>query len=544
MEMQIEEEWSRSFEVIKSKHNLAYKTIETAIRNEEQEQPEAAMINYKLGISLIDEGLSVQVAVPDDLDQLDETWSDACKMIHKMKRTRGEVLQRLTTLGQKYELVDMCVDASDGASSASTSNGSPMRPRTYFELSEELRSMRVDDKKSIDAMELLFSCEGVKLFYISDTGSVTTSSEDSVLRIVEVAENLEKKLERTYFLQIVEKPHVADPSELQDISTEEIVENDISWVYPLYPGTSPCYRTDFGAFVFPDLQADQPGCAIGIVIPCGSNEIVTEILESLLHGIVKQGLSDDAEQLRRTRRATADTVSRNLVKGAYCISNGLVKGSEKIGQFVTYSTPFVISKITSAPNNAAPVSERVVNGVEIAKSATTAAASITGYVAGKVGSATMALGKFLAPHIQRQGSKLLTSAGYSQEEANETMTGVLNVTSGAVEGFSTVYSGLEKSAGILGTSLSNNSVKIIEHKYGPSAGEVASGAFDTVGNMIHVSHNVNYMTPKGLAKKAAKHTGKAIVSEFRAPLLDVKYVPAGSLFPDLSEFAKAAASKQ
>lgn len=99
------------------------------------------------------------------------------------------------------------------------------------------------------------------------------------------------------------------------------------------------------------------------------------------------------------------------------------------------------------------------------------------------------------------------------------MAGVLNVTSGAVEGFSTVYSGLEKSAGILGTSLSNNSVKIIEHKYGPSAGEVAAGAFDTVGNIIHVSHNVNYMTPKGLAKKAAKHTGKAIVSEFRAPLL-------------------------
>lgn len=98
------------------------------------------------------------------------------------------------------------------------------------------------------------------------------------------------------------------------------------------------------------------------------------------------------------------------------------------------------------------------------------------------------------------------------------MVGVLNITSGAVEGFSTVYSGLEKSAGILGHSLSNNSVKIIEHKYGVSAGEVSRGAFDTVGNLIHVSQNVNYMTPKGLAKKAAKHTGKAIVSEFRPPL--------------------------
>lgn len=31
------------------------------------------------------------------------------------------------------------------------------------------------------------------------------------------------------------------------------------WVYPLVPGVSPCYRTDYGAFILPDLQADVPG---------------------------------------------------------------------------------------------------------------------------------------------------------------------------------------------------------------------------------------------------------------------------------------------
>ncbi len=329
------------------------------------------------------------------------------------------MLQRLITLGQKnLTNLDIC-DTS--AASNSMASSSPMRPRTYFELSEELRKIRVKDTKSIDMIELLFSCEGVRMFFISDTGSVTTSPEDSTLRIVELAENVEKKLEKLYFLQILEKPHATDLSELQDVSNESMA-NDISWVYPLYPGTSPCFRTEFGAYVFPDLQADQPGSAIGIVVPAGSDEIVLEILESLLHGVVKQGVSNDQDQLNRTRRATSDVVSRNLVKGAYCISNGLVKGSEKIGQFVTYSTPFIISKMGSAPNNAPPVSERVVNGVEIAKSATTVASSITGYVAGKVGSATMALGKFLAPHIQTQGSKLLTyAAGYHPDEANETV---------------------------------------------------------------------------------------------------------------------------
>jgi len=44
------------------------------------------------------------------------------------------------------------------------------------------------------------------------------------------------------------------------------------------------------------------------------------------------------------------------------------------------------------------------------------------------------------------------------------MDGVLEVTAGAVEGFSTVYDGLEKSARLLANSLANNTVKIVEHK--------------------------------------------------------------------------------
>lgn len=55
-----------------------------------------------------------------------------------------------------------------------------------------------------------------------------------------------------------------------------------------------------------------------------------------------------------------------------------------------------------------------------AKTATGVAGGITGYVAAKVGSATMALGQFLAPHTHAQGSKLLSkSMGYSTDEAKD-----------------------------------------------------------------------------------------------------------------------------
>lgn len=95
------------------------------------------------------------------------------------------------------------------------------------------------------------------------------------------------------------------------------------------------------------------------------------------------------------------------------------------------------------------------------------------------------------------------------------MGGVLTIAAGAVEGFGTVYEGLEKSAGILGKNLSSNSVILIEHKYGASAGNVASETFDTVGNIINVSRNINYLTPKGLAKKTVKNAGKAMIADFK-----------------------------
>lgn len=31
------------------------------------------------------------------------------------------------------------------------------------------------------------------------------------------------------------------------------------WVYPLVPGVSPCYRTDYGAYILPDVHSDIPG---------------------------------------------------------------------------------------------------------------------------------------------------------------------------------------------------------------------------------------------------------------------------------------------
>lgn len=110
------------------------------------------------------------------------------------------------------------------------------------------------------------------------------------------------------------------------------------------------------------------------------------------------------------------------------------------------------------------------------------------------------------------------------------MTDALTIAAGAVEGFGTVYTGLEQSAGLLGRSLSDNSVKIIEHKYGPSAGTLAAGTFDTVGNVINLNQNIGFMTPRGLAKRTAKNAGKALVESYRPRIGGGEYNFLFSLF--------------
>lgn len=454
----MDSEWQQSFDSIKTKHDLAYKTIVVAKRHDAAANYELAIVNYKISIELIDDALSTPVALPDDpgATENDQSWSIALEMIQKMKRTRAELLQRIGELSkQSSETIEDEIEASDLIDDTETDPNSQKRPRTFMELAEALQNLEYNSAELPSVLELLFSCDGVKMYHINVNGEVSTTDESSTLRIVRLDQDLEQNFEATYFLQIIpssmtEKMNGQDQNQDQNQNQDQVImvtEQDeqatasggmdakdiadtsrhvTSIIYPLVAGVSPCYRTEFGAFIFPDLEADVAGSAYGFVITSGHDEIVLEILEAILHGVVRQGQTPAAdlefteaeleEAGTRQVRQSSEVISENILKGACIISNGLVKGSEQVGKFVSFSTPYIISKMNKAPPAAVP--SKVVGGVEIAKSATSKAVSVTGYVAGKVGTATMALGRFLAPHVHTQGSKLLSSAmGISSDDA-------------------------------------------------------------------------------------------------------------------------------
>uniref|UniRef100_A0A182M3N2 Senescence domain-containing protein n=1 Tax=Anopheles culicifacies TaxID=139723 RepID=A0A182M3N2_9DIPT len=594
-------EWRRTFEAIKAGHDETYATVERAIKLEEHERPDLALQMYKDGIRRIDETLALPVEVPElqvQGSQVDESWQQAIGMIHKLKRTRGEVLQRIGQLGGNG------TEGGDSGGLNVNENGTGQRPWTYTELAMALKNMSVDgtDETNTNLLELLFSCDGVHVYYIEPDGVVSRTMADSTLRIVRIEGDESRQLQTTVFLQVIETrsavriENAEEPLEeeakealeeatspVEEVRMEVAPEHPLSdteqpafLIYPLIPGVSPCYRTEYGAFILPDLaDASVQGRAIGLVVPPGADEVVLEILVAFLHGIVAQPTPTGARISKRSLLPDSTTVSAGIIKGAFYLSQGLVRGAERTGQLIATSTPYVISKLgqkqTSTTQDSADaptvqVPKNVRTGIEIAKSVTGTAAGVTSYVAGKVGSATMALGRFLAPHIQRHGSALLAyGTGMSEQDASQRMNGALTICAGAVEGFGTVYEGLERSASILGQSLSASTVQIVEHRYGTEAGRVVGSSLDTVGNVINVTHNMNYITPKGLAKRTAKNAGKALVAGYRPPVPELdggstsstasvtaiegasreqRTVPAAVLYPDLEGLAKEVRQKE
>jgi len=86
-------------------------------------------------------------------------------------------------------------------------------------------------------------------------------------------------------------------------------------------------------------------------------------------------------------------------------------------------------------------------------------------IVNQVGNATMALGRHLAPHVQRAGTRFLQKTTAKDEaDASKKMDQVLEVTSGAVAGFGTLYMGLESAATVLANSIANNTVQIVHHR--------------------------------------------------------------------------------
>jgi hypothetical protein len=138
--------------------------------------------------------------------------------------------------------------------------------------------------------------DGVQVFHVSAGGEVTTPSYPETLHLVKFDQ--EKKRNEAQL-----PPAFIEVGE---------------WTYPLVWGKSPILKAHYGGYMFPDLEGDITGGAVGIIIPDDITE--TEIFDSLL-----------AEY-----REFSGTLATGLVKGAEVFGRGMVKGAVKTKEYLLY----------------------------------------------------------------------------------------------------------------------------------------------------------------------------------------------------------------
>jgi len=307
------EEQKQRLDQFRSWHDEAYLYINQAITQEKPNigRQDVALMMYQKGLGLIDQAICADTEMGDG-----PTWEKARKMQLKMSKTRSHVQSRILEItNQLAPPLDENISImhqtpakelnplSAGSEITSTSREStstmqnqgqnikqvllpsyedsmsqnPSQPPPPYTLSESTsfqpepievnlssnemkRSATADSVGNSVQGEILFRMEGVQVFHVTASGEVSTPSYPETLHLV--------KFQR-------ERNSTGGKLPPAFIEVGE-------WTYPLVRGESPVLKSQYGGYMFPDLESDIRGGAVGIIIPENVTETEREMFDSLL----------------------------------------------------------------------------------------------------------------------------------------------------------------------------------------------------------------------------------------------------------------------
>jgi len=357
-------------------------------------------------------------------------------------------------------------------------------PTPYSGLSAEVQSAMQDLQEDRDSYvpvkpaEELFRLEGVQIFFVTPEGRVSTFSAPETLRLFQFDEGEITEGEPATFLQVG------------------------GWTHPLVKGASPCLEAENGALMFPDMYSEVAGASVGLVL----SEHVSQEQRDQLISVLGQHTALKSHNLLPPDQQLG-AVGSALVKGAELVSQGIELGAGKAGELIEYMTEAGQARLARAEEDA-KVGSLTKHSIQAAKSATGATVKVSGYVADRVGKLTKRLASSLANKVVDPNSN--TAVDQSQKRKSSSMALLADAARGGLIAYGTVYNGLETSAKVLGEKVKENSVRVVNHKYGLQAGEAFGDACTAAGNAALTYMNIQSLGAKGLVKKTAKETGKSV----------------------------------
>ncbi|XP_036913554.1 spartin isoform X2 [Sturnira hondurensis] len=362
----------------------------------------------------------------------------------------------------------------------------------------------------LDADELILIPNGVQIFFVNPAGEVSAPSYPGYLRIVRFLDNsLDTVLNRPPgFLQVCD------------------------WLYPLVPDRSPVLKCTAGAYMFPDTMLQAAGCFVGVVLSSELPEDDRELFEDLLRQmsdlrLQAQGAASEEVSLShlvpcepvpgekaKQLPEWSEKVAQNILTGASWVSWGLVKGAEFTGKAIQKGASKLREHI-QPEEKPAEVSPAVSRGLHVAKQATGGAAKVSQFLVDGVCTVASCVGRELAPHVKKHGSKLVPEALRKDRDGKSPLDGAMVVAASSVQGFSTVWQGLECAAKCIVNNVSAETVQTVRHKYGHTAGEATHDAVNSAINMGVTAYNLDNIGIKAMVKKTAKETGQTILDDYR-----------------------------
>lgn len=221
-----------------------------------------------------------------------------------------------------------------------------------------------------------------------------------------------------------------------------------------------------------------------------------------------------AEEKAKELPEWSEKVAQNILSGASWVSWGLVKGAEFTGKAIQKGASKLRERI-QPEEKPVEVSPTVTRGLHIAKQATGGAAKVSQFLVDGVCSVATCVGKELAPHVKKHGSKLVPESLKKDRSGQSPLDGAMVVAASSVQGFSTVWQGLECAAKCIVNNISAETVQTVRHKYGHTAGEATHDAVDSAINVGVTACNIDNIGIKAMVKKTAKQTGQTILEDYK-----------------------------
>ncbi|XP_042694973.1 spartin isoform X2 [Centrocercus urophasianus] len=363
----------------------------------------------------------------------------------------------------------------------------------------------------VDADELILIPQGVQIFFVTPDGQVSAPSYPGYLRIVKFLDTDSEMAQNRppAFLQVCD------------------------WLYPLMCNQSPVLCCNTGVYMFPDMMSQIPGSYVGVVLsselPAADRELFEDLLKQMSDlRLQPPEASSDVINLPQTVHIQphpegesqkelpewSEKVARGILSGASWVSWGLVKGAEFTGKAIHKGASKLREHI-QPEEKPLEVNPTVAKGLHVAKQATGGAVKVSQFLVEGVCSIASCVGKELAPHVKKHGSKLVPESLKKDKDGKSALDGALVVAASGVQGFATVWQGLESAAKCIAKSVSTETVKTVKHKYGDDAGSATDNAMSSAINVGVTAFNIDHIGIKSIVKKTAKETGHAVLDEYK-----------------------------